>query len=177
MRRLSALICVLFTVTFGLVGCGGGGGGGGEFFGPAEVSLRANPESFFIGDRTLLTAELSQVNDDGVVLVYRFPTALSYVPNSAKLVLGDTEVSVTPLLNQAKDENVYLVFVFPQSSFSEDAAGNLQLQLQGIEKKESAEIELDPSIRNLLVPNDQQFDINNPVFGTDISVTVEVKSS
>lgn len=178
--RSRALITggLLLFVAF-LVGCSGGGGGD-DFFGPAQVDFRVTPKSIFIGDRVIARAELEEVNEDGIVLIYRFPTALAYVNDSARLVLNDDdEVALTPVLNQAieEDQEVYLVFVLPGSAFDDDERGEVNLQLLAIASKESAKIELDPNIRDLEKSDNQQFNIQDPVFGTDIAEIIEIKKS
>lgn len=173
-QTLLTLLLIAAAATF--FGCGGGGGGGGGFFGPAIFSIQATPTSIFVGDRTLVTAQFEQVNEDGIVVAFRYPTALSYVRASAVLEVEDDEVELTPLVNGVNDNNVYLVFVLPHSAFGEDSRGTLSLQLLGISKNDEAKIELDPSIRDLDVPDNQQFILENPIFGTDTRVTVEVRS-
>jgi hypothetical protein len=133
-----------------------------------------------VGDRVIARAKLEEVNKDGIVLIYRFPTALSYVNDSARLVLNDDdEVALTPVLNQAvkEDQEVYLVFVLPGSAFDDDKKGEVNLQLFAIDSKKSAKIELDPNIRDLEKPDNQQFNIQNPVFGTDIAEVIEIRKS
>lgn len=174
--RLFTSLALLSVLCCSLLSCGGGGGD--DFFGPAEVDFDVTPKSVFIGDRVLVKAELREVNEDGIVLIYRFPTALSYVNDSAMLRLDDDdETSLTPVLNQAveDDEEVYLVFVLPFSAFDQDAEGTVELQLIAIASKDNALIELDPNIRDLEKSNTQQFDISNPVFGTDINERIEIR--
>lgn len=155
-------------------GCSGGGGGD-DFFGPAIVSLDANPRTIFVGDRALISVDLEEVNEDGVVLVFRYPTALSYVDKTALLEVEDSEVKVTPLVNAGRKGSIYLAFVFSGETFGEDLRGKLTLQLTGLKPDDNAILELDPSIRDTDLPDDEQFNINNPVFGTDTEVTLRVK--
>lgn len=176
-KGLVIAVSLLFVAS--LVGCSGGGGGD-DFFGPAKVDFRVTPKSIFVGDRVVARAQLKEVNEDGIVLIYRFPTVLSYVNNSARLVLNDDdEVALTPVLNQAveKDQAVYLVFVLPASAFDDEERGEVTLQLLAIASKESAKIELDPNIRDLEKADNQQFNIQDPVFGTDIVEIIQIKKS
>jgi hypothetical protein len=173
-RNSLRILTLGLLVLLSLTSCGGGGGGG-EFFGAAVVDLSANPDNMFVRDRTLITSNISEVNEAGIVFTLRYPKNLSYVLDTAKLKIGQTDVDVGPVINQLQDGWVYLVFVFSSDTFSADRRGTFTAQLLAETATDEAQIELQPTIRQAGVPDSQQFDLNNPKFGTDTSVTVTIK--
>ncbi len=162
-----------------LVGCGGGGGGGDdEFFGAAVVDIAASPRSIDTGDRSVVKAFLSEVNDDGLMLKFRFPKELRYVLDSARLYVdGDDDgQDATPDVSVTVDNDSYLVFFLPQDDFDDDDRGVVEFQVEADEEISDAEVEVDPDVDDPLIDNDVEFDSENPEFGAEASVSITVRN-
>jgi hypothetical protein len=174
--KISLLSRYLAAAVIVLCGCGGGGGGGGgEEFGPASVSIRSEPGEGFIGDRFLITTEVWDINDDGVVLKFRFPDTLRYFHGSSYLRVGDVTYDVGPIANDTAKHLGYLVFVFHGDVFP-DHQGTLTLELQAWSGTGKQKIELDPALLDTQVYDQQQFDIKHPLFGTNIDTQIEINA-
>lgn len=176
LNRFIRVLSIVLTATI-FASCGGGGGGGGSFFGAAKVSINANPRTIFVGDRTLVSTSFEEVNEDGIIVAFRYPTNFAYVRDSAKLTVNKQTVDIVPLVNDKNSGKKYLVFVFSADTFGKDRRGAFEFQLLGESAVDTARIEVDPRIRDTHLPDDRQFNIKNPVFGTDEGIDVRIKSS
>lgn len=172
-QLLLALGALLMTVP----GCGGGGGGGGDddFLGAAVVDVGASPRSFDTGDRTVIRAFLSEVNDDGLMLKFRFPKELRYVLESAALIVDDNDRDISPKVKVTVDNDNYLVFFLAQDDFDDNQRGVVEFQLEADDTVTDGEIEVDPDVDDPLINNNTEFDPENPEFGAEASVNVNVR--
>lgn len=163
----------LFTVT----GCGGGGGGGDgdDFLGAALVEVAASPRNIDTGDRTAIRAFLSEVNDDGLMLKFRFPKELRYVLDSASLVIDEDDRDISPRVKITVDNDNFLVFFIAQDDFDDDARGIVEFQLEADDTVSEGEVEVDPDVDDPLIDNDSEFDPENPEFGAEASVSISVR--
>jgi hypothetical protein len=164
-KYLVSLIA-LFTCC---LGCGGGGGGGGGAEGAAEVSIKAEPREFDVGDRTKVTIEMASVHPDGILLKVKFPNGLRYVKSSAFLEVDGDSVDVTPRDNVAVSPDNYLVFAFPYSTFRDEDYGRLTLELTGTAAVTNGNVAIDPDVNYAL-----SFSGSDPKFQEEAEIEVTV---
>ena len=168
---ISSLICISMIIS----NCGGGGGGGSEFVGAAIVELQASPTIIDTGDRMLVKARISDVNDNGIALKLRFPTGLSYVSSSSSLISEDRSLDISPTENRTEGNFKFLVFYIPQSDFGENGRGVVEFLLEGAARVIEGELQVDADVDNPQISNESEFDPKNPEFVAEdfIAVTVE----
>ena len=158
-----------------LTACGGGGGGGGDFIGAAEVYLDVNPETFDTGDRSEIRASIDQVDENGIFLKFKFPKAVSYVKNSAFLQSDGDDIDVSPSVNRDVGNDTYLVFILARHLFDEGGGGELRFQVEGDQEVTTGTIEVDADVDDPLIANDHEFSAQNPEFGAEDSVDIQVR--
>ena len=166
-----SILTPLATITL-LAGCGSGGGGGGDggdFVGAALVQIDASPRSIDTADRTQLRVEISDVHEDGIYLKIRYPEGLKFVGNSSVLVVNGGETDLAPIINQPAENGNFLIYSFDQDDFGRDLNGELRLQLEAIDELAGGFIEVDADVRT-----QQAFDVENPNFGAEDGVEIEV---
>lgn len=171
-------LAVLTLGATSLTGCGGGGGGGGDdFLGAAVVDITASPRSIDTGDRSVVRAFLSAVNEDGLMLKFRFPKELRYVLDSARLFVDGDEDGrdASPNVSITVDNDSYLVFFLAQDDFDDNQRGIVQFQLEADDKVSDGEVEVDPDVDDPLIDNEGEFDPENPEFGAEASVSISVQ--
>ncbi|RME60496.1 MAG: hypothetical protein D6780_03275 [Candidatus Dadabacteria bacterium] len=168
------LIIVLFTLFFS--SCGGGGGGGSSFVGAALVSLSVSPRSIDVGDRTKVETEVREVNEDGIILKFRYPVALSYVLDSAFLIVDNNKINISPLFNEDDGTNSFLVFFLSRSLFSENGEGRVEFLLEGVDRVTSGTIGVDADVDDPLVNNLSEFSIDDPQFQAEAEADIDVIS-
>ena len=153
----------------------GGGGGGGEFTGAARVSLRISDSYIDSGERILVQVRLSEINDLGIIVKVRYPSGLSYVPNTSFLVLNnDAEIDIGPTNNQTVSGTTYLVYFLSKSIFSRSDDGELEFILEGVGEVIDGTIEVDVDLDNPDVSNSSEFDSSNPNFTGEVEAGIEV---
>jgi hypothetical protein len=169
-------ILALFALPL-LTACGGGGGGDDEdFAGAGNASMRVTPTTIDIGDRAQIRIEISQINEDGIIVKIRMPEGIRYVPDTAQLLVDGDETDLTPDRDVLVDDDVFVVFFLEQEDFDDDFRGVLELQIKGLEKVSSGDIEVDIDVDDPLIPNDIEFDPEEPEFQAEDSVTISVRS-
>lgn len=174
-------LCVASMLAITLSSCGGGGGSEDSFVGAANVTIRIQPSEIDSGDRLELSAELSNVHENGIALKFRYPEGLKYVASSAFIQIEKKEIDLTPLVNQSSSENeIYLVFYIPQSSFRrggqpyEGESGTVVLQLEGTDAISDGLVEVDPDVDDPDQPNATEFSIATPEFDAEDKAYVTV---
>lgn len=170
-----AVVLGLLVITC-IIGCGSGSGGDDEedFIGAAIISIRTSPTEVDTGDRTESTIDISEVDTNGIFLKVRFPEALAYVLNSAKIKVDNVETPFPPSISTTIENENYLVFMMARSDIGDDNEATLTLQLEGVEAIEDALIEIDADIDDPLVDNSVEFDPDNPEFGAEDGADVTV---
>jgi len=176
-KKFLWISCLLISTTM-LGACGGGGGGGGssDYTAAAETVISVVPGSIDPGDRSLVNVRIWDVHPDGILLQVRFPLGLSYVKNSGQFEIHSESEIKNPIKNASDSESTYLVFFFSGSTFGDKGkdTGTLKFEIQAKKASIEGEVEVDPVIRDLSVPAEQQFDINNPLFGAEDSDNIFV---
>lgn len=165
----------LALVMLTLISCGGGGGGGDDFIGAAVVELEASPTIIDTADRMLVKARLSEVNENGVALKFRFPPGLSYVNSSSSLTADEKALDISPTVNQEEGNFRFLVYYIKQSSFGPDKRGTVEFLLEGVSRVIQGELQVDVDVDNPLISNDKEFDSKNPDFAAEDYVEVKVE--
>jgi hypothetical protein len=178
-----ALIVCLVTLT----SCGSGGGGGGSFSGAAQIRLTTSPNTIDTDDRTQVTVRISRVIDSGVVLKVRYSNRLSFAANTArlKLISDETFTNVEPNFTGERNDWKYLVFMLPRSMFGdfssdeeiESETAELTLQLIGNSRLNDGRIEADADVNDPSIPDNEEFDINNPKFEAESEASIVVTQS
>lgn len=172
---LSPLLGLALIAAPLLSGCGGGGGGGGDdFIGAAQLSMTASPRRIDTGDRTEVRIDISRLHPNGIALKIRFPAGLDYVTSSSVLEVDDTDIDVTPSINQEKASDVYLVYYISPEQIEEEATGVLLFELEGKKELKEGSIEVDADVDDPEIDNATEFDIDKPQFGAEQEVTIEV---
>lgn len=156
-----------------LTGCGGGGGGD-EFVGAALVALQVSPRKIDTGDRVQVRAMLERVNKDGVVLKFRYPTRLVYVPGTSMLMVDGDEIDITPMVNTNDGNRTYLVYFLSEDWF-EEGRGDVVFQLTAVDDTKSAPIEVDADVNDTSLPDPVEFSIDNPQFEAEDTVEIEIR--
>ena len=157
-----------------LTACGGGGGGGGDLpsFGAADVSIDASPRNIDVGDRSTVEVQIRSPHPEGINLKVRFPDAVSYVPESTKLILGKDSVSINPGVRVTESGQSYVVYYLPLNAFGEDERGTLVFELKGVSRGNELKIAVDPDVGSDQSP---PFDPLNPEFESEASLQIEVR--
>ncbi len=173
-RILHRLVVLGLAIALSSCGSGGGGGGGDSFVGAAVVNVRNSPSKIDVGDRTQVKIQISSVHQDGIALKVRFPFGLVYVPSSSFMDINGDEKDMSPTVYREDDSVRYLVYYFTKKQFSDSDAGELVLELEGIEKVEKGKIEVDADVDDPLISNDVEFSLDNPEFGAEDEASITV---
>lgn len=157
-----------------VAGCGGGSGGP-TFEEPGYVTLALNKNRIDTGERVSLVAFLSSVHPYGVMLKFRFPSAMTYSDGSSYLRVDGERIEVHPYRNAVSDEVTYLVYFLSQETFGESLSGELHFDLRGKGAVTegniiAADLDLDdPEIANTI-----EFGLGDPRFTVEDQVYIEV---
>lgn len=178
---LTTLSALLVTSPTGC-GTGGGGGGGDDFVGAATVTISTSPNRIDTGDQTLVSTRISEINDRGIALKFKFPSGLRYVPNSASLDANDNEQDIDPAFEatSSRDNDNYLVFFLTQSQFQPSGRdyngepGTLTIRLEGTSGVRDGLVEVDPDVDDPDINNSAEFDVNEPEFTAEDAASIEV---
>ncbi|RIL09656.1 MAG: hypothetical protein DCC75_06050 [Proteobacteria bacterium] len=177
LTRITTAILICLISALVLCSCGGGGGGStrDDYFVPARIDLDADPNDFLLGQRTLVTTWIYDIDEDGIVLKFRYPRGLVYATDTAYLEADGETIDLTPDTNDSSGSNTFLVFVMPPELFGRDSHGKVKFELRG-EKvlTDDESIEASVNIRDITLPDDQQFSIKDPNFGVLDSTHVQV---
>lgn len=168
-------LVTLSCLNLALASCGGGGGGSGDNFpGAANVSIQIEPGEIDTGDRALAIADVSDVREN-MILKFRFPTVLSYVPATATIEIDGREKDITPNINTTDAANYgYLVFFLGTRDFGDSKEGKIRFQLQANDSSKEGKIEIDADVDDPLIDNLAEFTIANPEFAAEDDVTINV---
>jgi len=172
-NSIFAVVCLLIL---SLGACGGSSGGGDDFAGAGRVSVSASPKEIDIGDRQKVTVDISDTNDDGVILKMRYPSGLSYVQDSSFLEVDERELDIGPQVNADDGNEVYLVYFFPKSLFDENGDGVLTFLLEGNDEVTRGKIEVDIDVDDPLIDDSNEFDTSNPEFQSEDEVDIKVEA-
>ncbi|MCI5064229.1 hypothetical protein MRY87_00740 [bacterium] len=167
---LPALCAVLL-----LLSACGGGGGDDSFSGAGGVVLSLQPSSIDVGDRTRVTLNIFEVNEDGVVVKVNFPEALSYVGGTAKLVIDGDEEEIEPDESvDGDDEDRFLVFFLAEDIFDRDGEGTVQFELQARDSLSDGEVSVDIDVDDPTVPNNREFSVETPQFQAEDTAQIQI---
>ncbi|MCB0330754.1 MAG: hypothetical protein KDD70_13865 [Bdellovibrionales bacterium] len=174
MKYLLLFLSVLSFLV--LSSCGGGGGNDDEAFsGGARVVISLTPSNIDVGDRTRITIQVFDVNEDGIIVKLNYPDALSYVEETASLEVDGDESDITPDVDVAgDDEDRFLVFFLSEDDFDRDAEGTIRVELQANDSVNDGEISVDIDVDDPQIPNESEFSVDSPQFQPEDTVTIEV---
>jgi hypothetical protein len=181
--RLALTSSVAALLLSSPTGCGtGGGGGDGDFVGAATVTISASPNRIDTGDQTLVSTRISEINDRGIALKFKFPSGLRYVPKSASLDAGGEEKEIDPTFQatSSRENDNYLVFFLTQSQFQpagrdyNGESGTLTIRLEGTSSVRDGFVEIDPDVDDPDIENSSEFDVNEPEFTAEDAASIEV---
>ncbi len=176
-RIKSAATVIVLAGCLILSSCGGGGGGGGDGFrGAGDVNLSVEPSSIDVGDRMLVTAEISNINEDGIIVKFEYPEQLSYVLNTAYLEVDGDEVDIGPSANVTVDGVTYLVFFLSIDELGDNNFGRLYVQLRGDSEVSKESVRIDLDVDDPLIDNPGEFDPNDPEFQAVDEQGIEVNT-
>ena len=179
MNRNNFFSLGIIALLVSMVACGGGGGSGGsgDYVGSAEVAIDAVPHEVDTGDRIRVTINVRDVIPGGILLKLRYPTALHYVKDSANLVVSGGSVAFPPTSYAVTSDSTtaYLIFAIAPSQLGKGNEGDLVLELSAASTLNKAKIEVDPDVDDPNIPNTQEFNVADPQFTADDSVTVKVR--
>ncbi len=185
--RASLLTKVLMTslAALSVVGCGGGGGDDSSgFSGAANVSMSVNPSELDSGDRALVRVALSEVHENGIILKFRYPQGLVYVPNSGAVIIEQDETPIKPRFNVVNrdEESVYLVFFLPQKLFQRPGtaysgdSGTVEVQLVGKAAVPEGIIEVDADVDDPGIADTLEFKVSKPEFLAEDQHSITVQA-
>ena len=175
-RIVQSILALSIALSLTLIGCGGGGGGGGkEPLQPALVTLYADPLAIKIGDRTLVTVEMQNIDPNGVFMKLRYSHSLSFIEGTAELTVSADSVEVNPVEGPIEKTNyVYMTFYIPAESFGDENYGRFTMQLRGMEIADEAEVQIDVDLHDPEKDPSEEFDSDEPLFGIDDNVEIEI---
>jgi hypothetical protein len=173
--RYLFVACFLFLACV-VTSCGGGGGSDdGGFSGAGTVVVSIQPSSIDVGDRTRVTIRIYEVNEDGVLVKVNFPDALSFVANTAVLVVDGDEIDVDPEVNVRGDEDDrYLVYFFTEDDFDRNAEGTLRFELQANDSVNDGLVSVDIDVDDPTIANNVEFSVDDPQFQAEDVAEIEV---
>lgn len=172
MKALFSAIAI--TTTLFLSACGGGGGGSSA--GPAQVHLSIDHTKIDAGDTMSIEIEISDVNDDGIMLKIRTPLGLDYVTDSGYLVVEEIPLNFDPTFYKADEQYNYLVYFITRNLFGEDNYGRFTVVFKGTAAIAAGTVDVDTDVIETATPYSKQFDIKNPLFSAEDSVKIVVKN-
>lgn len=168
----------IFAGTILSCGLGGSGGGSSDPLVAAFVSVDAYPREIDSGDRIRVTAYMSDIKEDGVLLKFHYSDKLIFINNSALLKVGKDQAKVNPAFNESlNSRETYLVFDLPHSAFGEKTNAELEVVVEGQGKLTNSDIEIEADFNDPNLTADEKFTILRPEFNKDDSVEVTVKDS
>ena len=168
MRLLLALCLVALT------SCGGSGSGSIDFVGAANVRVEATPSTIDTGDRMRVRVRISDTNFNDLIIKIRYPDNLIYVPATATIQYLDDPEDATPNFNLSDDGETYLVFFFDADDFEGLDEATLEFQLRGLSILREGDLEVDADVDDPLINNDREFDISQPEFTPEDSVSIKI---
>jgi len=174
-KRLTILLITLTFLVSALSSCGGSSSSGGsDFFGAGFVSISAQPNQIDTGNRTKITTFISDTHKDGVLLKFRMPLALFYVPGTARLRVDNNEKTLTPDVNIETADEIFMVYFLEQKDFGMNNVGKLTFELRGNEILSKGRVEVDLDVNDKFIEDEVEFDPENPEFtATDwVEITV-----
>ena len=179
MKNLIVSISILI-LCFALTSCGGGGGGGDQITPPplvgAHVEIALSNDTIGVGDRFRTTVTLSDVDDNGVIVKIRFPSALFYIIDSSVLTADGESMAIEPFVGpRTTSSETVMAYYFPRSAFGGSTEGELVFNFRGGSVLESGKIEVDEDIHNPDKTLPQQFSIRNPLFSAEDSKDITVQ--
>ncbi len=178
-KVISVTLSSFIILGLSLTGCGvgGGGGGGKDPLQAALVTIDADPAAIKIGDRTLVTVEMQNIDSNGVFLKLRYSKDLAYIVDTAFLEVADESVDVGPVEGPVENPNyTYLTFYFPSESFGDEDYGKLTFQLRATAVNDQAEAQVDVDLLDPGADPRDAFDEKAPLFGAEDSTEVEINS-
>jgi hypothetical protein len=175
---MARLVYIIFLSLIFLVmpACGGSSGSGSDdFFGAGLVSLRIQPSTIDVGDRTQVTIDIAAVNPDGVLVKIRVPEVMSYVQDTAMLRVEGNDTPLVPDVDVAAGNNFrYLVFFLFESDMDRNGSGVLRLQLQANDAVSGGRIGVDLDVNDPLINDAIEFDPSNPAYQEESGATINV---
>ncbi len=157
-----------------LSSCGSSGSDDTDFIGAANVQLEVTPTTIDTGDRLRVQIKISDTNLNDLIIKIRYPDSLSYVPSSATIDFQDDPEDATPNFNQTADGENYLVFFISSENFEDFDEATLEVQLRALNDLKGGQLEVDADVDDPLISNSREFDINQPEFTAEDSVTIKV---
>ena len=174
-RFKSYFISVIFLVSSVFLFSCGESSDSVSFSGAGDVRIGIEPTNIDVGDRTLVTIRIFKINDDGIIVKVRYPSALSYVRETAVLTVDGDETEVEPDIDADNDGNeTFLIFFLQESDFDITREGELTFELQANDSIDEGRIEVDVDVDDPTVLNANEFDSEDPQFqeedGQDIFI-------
>jgi hypothetical protein len=170
--------CLLVCTGLLLAGISCGGDGDDSFFsGVALVDVSAIPAVIDVGETTYVEVEVDDVDVDrhsSFFLKVRYPAGLSYVSGSSELDVAGEIFNRSPDRQFFQDGYEYIVYFISaiDSDFEDDF--KLIFRLRGNSRISSGQIEVDPDVDDGSIPNDVEFDDENPDFNSEEQTSIEV---
>jgi len=140
------------------------------------VFLNVAPTVIDTGDIMKVTVDIQSVDPLGAALKVRFPVGLLYVPESSILEAGGMKFEIAPQKNVSDSDNVYLIFYITNLSFGGNPAGQLSFKLLGDDEVSEGEVGVDTDLDDPRVENAEEFDVEDPDFTAQDSVSVRVNN-
>ena len=94
--------------------------------------------------------------------------------DSSFLTVDAQEIDVFPLVSAAANRGNFLVYYFDLESFGREARGTLKIELEATDLVRNGTIEVDPDVDDPLIPNEDEFDIDEPQFRAEAEASIEV---
>jgi len=145
--------------------------------GTAFVDINANPDSLSVGDATLIVARVDDVKDDAIILKIRFPTGMSYLPDSSYIEVNGEDIARAPdiVFTSQSERRNYVVYFLNRAEIDDEDNTRVSLQLVGNSRVTDGRVEIDADLDNPIIANDREFTSDNPLFDAEADTFIEVK--
>ncbi len=166
---------LIITGCLSLSSCGTGKKDG-RFGGTAYVDVSNEPSTIDVGDATFVTVRVDDIEDDAFFLKIRFPTGLEYLLGSSFIESNGEDFPREPdrsFTNNADRKN-YIVYFISKAEIDNEKNTRITFDLVGTSRVSDGRVEVDPDIDNPNIPNEREFDTQNPQLEAEADSFVRV---
>lgn len=166
-----SLILTAALVAAASCGVGGGGGGGSDSSQNYEgyTDFQLERDSLDSGDYTDVTLTVYDINQNGIFVKFHYPASLRFMAGSAMTYSGDADTwqKTSPLAATSTGTDKYLVFTVSPPPADQTNRVTISFTMKAVSGDQSAYIEVDLDNNNPNVPDNLEYNANDPQFTSD----------